>query len=218
MEFYKNVLERARNELSELAAMREQIDIRVVHLKKVIEDIIPLIESEEAAIEATQLVAVDYQYETITEAIKRVFILEDLLTPTEVRDELKKMGFPLTKHANILSTIHSILKRLTEQHWLEIVEKKGKQAYRRRLHRMVLTYAPEIIIAPAETTNRTAVLSSQDEIREAFKRGLAETKKIEDPTERGRKRKQVLEELKANRKALAERQKQLEGNELKEGK
>jgi hypothetical protein len=52
-----------------------------------------------------------------TDAVRKVFenTKDHLHHPVSVRDELKKMGFPLAKYKNPLASIHTILKRLVDQ-------------------------------------------------------------------------------------------------------
>jgi hypothetical protein len=148
---FKAALQAARNELGRLARQREQIDQRMIQLVKIVESLLPLVDSDNA-VESDSLTAtvsalvgndalVD-QEEGITEAIKRVFELFGTastaagispmsLTPLEVREWLIKLGSDLSKYPNPMATIHSILKRLVDQTWLVRVEKDGKPAYQR---------------------------------------------------------------------------------------
>jgi hypothetical protein len=54
------------------------------------------------------------------------------VTPTDVRQRLQAIGFDLTKYANDLAAIHTILKRLNESGELRLIPRghePGKQAY-----------------------------------------------------------------------------------------
>jgi hypothetical protein len=54
------------------------------------------------------------------------------VTPTDVRQRLQSIGFDLTKYANDLAAIHTILKRLNESGELRLIPRghePGKQAY-----------------------------------------------------------------------------------------
>jgi hypothetical protein len=54
------------------------------------------------------------------------------VTPTDVRQRLQSIGFDLTKYANDLAAIHTILKRLNESGELRLIARgtePGKQAY-----------------------------------------------------------------------------------------
>jgi predicted transcriptional regulator len=157
MESYKKALETARRELVERAAQREWIDRRIGQLKKFIEGIGPLVEGEELEVYAATLsAAIDGEHdpggvivasEGITDVMKRAFVLNDSLTPTEVRDQLIVMGFDMERFSNVLATIHSVLKRLVEQQWLEQIEKDGKPAYRRRVSSRTNSYLDPVLTA-----------------------------------------------------------------------
>ena len=54
------------------------------------------------------------------------------VTPTDVRQRLQSIGFDLTKYANDLAAIHTILKRLNESGEMRLIPRghePGKQAY-----------------------------------------------------------------------------------------
>jgi hypothetical protein len=52
------------------------------------------------------------------------------LTPTEVRDRLQSIGFDLSKYANELAAIHTVLKRLRESGEVHVVPRAAdKNAY-----------------------------------------------------------------------------------------
>lgn len=66
----------------------------------------------------------------LTEACRLVTRAGVPMTPTEVRDRLKGIGFDLSVYANELSAIHTVLKRLNEAGELRIVPRaSGKDAY-----------------------------------------------------------------------------------------
>jgi hypothetical protein len=149
LDSYQSALESARTELGQIARQRELLDRRMTQLTRIIESLIPLIESEmaievgSAAIEAAATRAGELPSSifdhgsTITEATKKVFDVfgtgpggEDVpLTPLDVRGGLTVAGWDLSQHKNPMATIHSILKRLVEQDVLEATEKDGKPAY-----------------------------------------------------------------------------------------
>lgn len=156
MDSYKAALETARNELTQLGRQREWIDERMAQLKKIIEDLAPLVETELAAqIIATatrddDMTGVIILNMGITDAIKQVFVIYDRLTPLEVRDGLIKLGCDLSKYSNPMATIHSVLKRLEEQEWLTPIEKAGKRAYER-----IRTNRDNGLLRFVETVSRT---------------------------------------------------------------
>ena len=56
---------------------------------------------------------------------KRVFV-----SPVELRDRLQSMGYDIKKHANVLASIHTTLKRLADAEEVEVGERDGKLVYR----------------------------------------------------------------------------------------
>jgi hypothetical protein len=63
----------------------------------------------------------------LTEAIRWVFRQPHMLplTPTQVRDELAKMGYDLEKYAFVMPPIHNTLKRMKEAGEIKEVEGLG---------------------------------------------------------------------------------------------
>ena len=67
------------------------------------------------------------------------------LTPTDVRDRLKGIGFDLSSYASELSAIHTVLKRLNEAGELRIVPRpSGKDAYLWQRPVRVIALGPEV--------------------------------------------------------------------------
>lgn len=70
----------------------------------------------------------------LTDAIRQAFKshVPNALIPTEIRDRLKATGYDITKHGNVLASIHSVVNRLSQRG--EIVNAgqrtDGKVAYR----------------------------------------------------------------------------------------
>jgi hypothetical protein len=61
------------------------------------------------------------------------------LSPTEVRDAVKALGYDITKHTNVMAAIHSVLKRLAETP--EVDTKELKQAPGQRRYYWVANFA-----------------------------------------------------------------------------
>jgi hypothetical protein len=67
------------------------------------------------------------------------------MTPTDVREKLRGMGFDLSAYANELSAIHTVLKRLNEAGELRIVPKpSGKDAYLWQRPTRAIAIGPEV--------------------------------------------------------------------------
>lgn len=234
MDTYTAALNRARKELAQLASERERIDKRIALLRQLIEAMIPFIESENLAAETARLIStreddsergVVIVNEGITDAIKRAFTLDHLLTPTEVRDQLEIMGFDLSKHSNPMATIHSVLKRLNEQGWLEQAMKGEKPAYVKKLRTYrdwdeeVMQLAMQLVEPMAKAAAQVREFSqdkamidafngagssptlTRRQMTEAYKHGLKELKGLTGEV-REAKVKEINAELAANRRAL----------------
>lgn len=198
---YKAALEAARNELGQLARQREQIEKRMSQLTKIIESLIPLIESEAALQADSKLVIVGEggagktalalrlidPDAGITQAIKRVFDVFGKgndgsnvpLTPIDVRGGLNFAGWDLTQHKNPMATIHSVLKRLVEQGWLKPTEKDGKPAHERASGYITSPWWDDLAKATAQAA--TAIEGWSESIKEQTALPSAQTgKQIEE--------------------------------------
>lgn len=99
---YRRALESAIREYEELAANRQAIDKRLAELAQTIGTLTKLLGF-------TPTVPLG-----LTDAIRLVMRAGVPLTPLEVRDRLRTIGFDLEKYANDLAAVHTILKRLNE--------------------------------------------------------------------------------------------------------
>ena len=73
---------------------------------------------------------VDKQDIGFTDAVRNVLKSNRVaFTPMEVRDELRREGFDISKYKNVLASIHAILKRLVSQGQAETIEEDGKLKY-----------------------------------------------------------------------------------------
>lgn len=66
------------------------------------------------------------------------------MSPTEVRDRLSGIGFDLTKYANELAAIHTVLRRLNESGEARFVAASGKHLYRWNVPQRVIAVGPEV--------------------------------------------------------------------------
>ena len=105
MTSYGDALADARQELDRLRALRFEVDLRIAKLERTISGL------------ATLCGEPDIAPQGLTDACRSVLQSTTAyqLTPIEVRDELKKMGFDLSRYENPLAVIHTTLKRLAEQ-------------------------------------------------------------------------------------------------------
>lgn len=117
-ESYKTALDAAIREDQELGEQRRDIDKRLAELAQTIGTLSRL------------LGHVPTVPMGLTDACRLVTRAGVPMTPIEVRDRLKGMGFDLSGYASELSAIHTVLKRLNEAGELRIVPRpSGKDAY-----------------------------------------------------------------------------------------
>lgn len=124
-----------------LAKEAMQIDRRLVHLTGSIDGLKKLLASnDETALIAPPTSVVDPS-KGVTEAIRKLFEENRVLTPTLIRDLLKGAGFE--ESDNFLVVIHNTLKRMAETGELRPVDIEGKTAYEVRgaLERLLFGHA-----------------------------------------------------------------------------
>jgi hypothetical protein len=97
---YRAALAAAIREYEELGSRRREIDERLAQLSQTIGTLNRLL-----GYEPTVPVG-------LTDAIRIVMRSGVPMTPVEVRDRLRAMGFDVSKYANDLAAVHTILKRL----------------------------------------------------------------------------------------------------------
>jgi hypothetical protein len=104
---YGDALEKVREELTSLRELRIQTEIRIAQLERTEAGLATLCGEEEAPLE-----------KGLTDACRAVLQAGEKradFTPTEVRDALLKIAYPLDKYSNALAAIHTTLKRLAER-------------------------------------------------------------------------------------------------------
>ena len=99
-EDYRRALDTALREYEELGAKRQAIDTRLAELAQTISTLSKLLG-------LTPTVPLG-----LTDAVRLVMRGGVPMTPTEVRDRLHAIGFDVSKYANDLAAVHTILKRL----------------------------------------------------------------------------------------------------------
>ncbi len=67
----------------------------------------------------------------LTDAVRKAMASKrNFVSPVEVKDRLARMGFDVTKHKNILASIHTVLKRLVASEEAETGIRDEKIVYR----------------------------------------------------------------------------------------
>src|SRR5438876_9703311 len=108
-EDYRTALSSAIKEYESLGEQRREIDKRLAELAQTIATLSKLIG-------LTPTVPLG-----LTDAIRLVMRGGVPMTPTEVRDRLHGIGFDVSKYANDLAAVHTILKRLNDSGELRFV-------------------------------------------------------------------------------------------------
>src|SRR5689334_2850505 len=116
---YRRALEAAIREYEELGAKRHAIDTRLAELAHTIGTLNRLLG-------LTPTVPLG-----LTDAVRLVVRGAGVpVTPTEVRDRLRAIGFDLSKYANELAAVHTIVKRLNQSGELRFLPRAaGKHQY-----------------------------------------------------------------------------------------
>jgi len=115
-----------RNTLAALAAEEERLvdaikraDVRLAQVRSAITAL--------TALETDQPPEFDGKLADAIRTILKKF--PNALSPVEVRDEVKAIGYDLAKHTNAMATIHGVLKRLAETKDVKAKELKDGTRY-----------------------------------------------------------------------------------------
>lgn len=141
-DFYKQALEKALEELSdvmsqreELDSQREELDHRIIQLRKGVFGLTAIagIETDEVAKTHPDLFPDLLNPDVgFTDAVRDVLKAHRSyhMSPIEVRNSLRIKGFDLSKYKNVLASIHTILKRLQESREVDVMAREGKSLYK----------------------------------------------------------------------------------------
>jgi len=142
-EDYRRALEAAILEYETLGARRREIDQRLAELAQTINMLSRLL-----GLAPTVPMG-------LTDAIRLVVRGAGVpMTPIEVRDRLRAIGFDVSKYTNDLAAVHTILKRLNESGELRFIPRgPGKHQYSWNRGIGVVALTPDIVRAMHENTN-----------------------------------------------------------------
>jgi hypothetical protein len=130
---YRKAYESAKSELATLLADEERIEKRKLELRKTIEVLGAICESEEVKIEPSEVAAYLLDNTTLGDEIRMILQSHypEWLRPHEVKAELERLGRDLRKYSNPQSAIHMVLKRMVESEEVqETQDRDNKQVYR----------------------------------------------------------------------------------------
>lgn len=143
-ENYQNALKTALADLSELMSEREELDtrregldMRIFRLREGLFGLAILCGTDTNQLAAEypelfpDLIPPDMG---LTDAIRKAMVSKHTyVSPVEVRQRLEEMNYDIKKYKNVLASIHTILKRLTESNEVEAGTRDGKIVYRANL-------------------------------------------------------------------------------------
>lgn len=133
---YREAYEAAASELEGLIKEQERIESRILSLRKSMNALAQLITEHEGKDKNFMDYAHAHLRElvdtSITADIKRIMTASgEVLTTSDVRDEMNKLGGSMAEQSNPLATINAILNRLHEQGFVRETVKDGRKAWQR---------------------------------------------------------------------------------------
>jgi len=150
---YRRALEAATREYEELGAKRHAIDKRLGELAQTIGTLSRLIG-------LTPTVPIG-----LTDAVRLVIRGAGVpMTPVEVRDRLQAIGFDVSKYANDLAAVHTILKRLNQSGELRFVARgTGPQQYTWNRPSTPVALGPDILRFMRESAAEREAMDAVEE-------------------------------------------------------
>lgn len=150
---YRRALETATREYEQLGVKRQAIDKRLAELAQTIGTLSKLLG-------LTPTVPLG-----LTDAIRLVVRGAGVpMTPPEVRDRLRAIGFDVSKYANDLAAVHTILKRLNESGELRFLA-RGVGPHQYVWNRPITPVAlgPDILRFMRESANEREAMQATEE-------------------------------------------------------
>src|SRR5258706_843761 len=142
-EDYRRALDSATREYEELGAKRQAIDNRLAELAQTIGTLSKLLG-------LTPTVPLG-----LTDAIRLVVRGAGVpMTPTDVRDRLRAIGIDVSKYANDLAAVHTILKRLNSSGEVRFIPREaGKHQYAWSRPATPVALTPDIVAHMHDATH-----------------------------------------------------------------
>src|SRR5262245_60347529 len=149
---YRAALAAAVKEYEALGLQRRTIDDRLAQLAQTIGTLNKLL-----GYEATVPLG-------LTDAIRIVMRAGVPMTPVDVRDRLKAIGFDVSKYANDIAAVHTILKRLNESGELRFIPRApGKHQYTLNRPHTVVALGPDIMRFMRENRDEREAMAATDD-------------------------------------------------------
>jgi hypothetical protein len=152
-EDYRRALESATREYEELGAKRQAIDSRLAELAQTIGTLSKLLG-------LTPTVPMG-----LTDAVRLTVRGAGVpMTPIEVRDRLRGMGFDVSKYVNDLAAVHTILKRLNESGELRFIARgPGTHQYVWNRPSTPVALGPDILRFMRDNAHEHEAMDATDE-------------------------------------------------------
>jgi hypothetical protein len=151
-EDYRRALESATREYEELGAKRHALDKRLAELAQTIGTLSKLIG-------LTPTVPLG-----LTDAVRLIMRGGVPMTPIDVRDRLHAIGFDVSKYANDLAAVHTILKRLNESGELRFIPRSpGQHQYTLNRPSTVVALGPDIVRFMQENRHEQEAMHATDD-------------------------------------------------------
>jgi predicted transcriptional regulator len=167
---YKKAFAQAQTDLEKLIEEREEIDRKISKLKQAIIGLAPLADEASAGSLSYTLVP-EFTAFGITDAIREVLnSAEKWLTPLEVRERLVQMKPNMKEQANLMASIHSVLKRLVPKEAVFSTNKSGDTVYRWKIQRENVRARSRMAQAFARAKEREDILKYADELTKLTKK------------------------------------------------
>ena len=132
---YRAAYEAAKKELADLLANETKLEKRKLELRKTIESLGSLCESEEIDLDLSAEADYLLKNTSVADEIRSILRADwsQAFRPREVVQELENIGRDVALFQNPQSTVHMILKRLVESREAdELIDDNGKKTYRWR--------------------------------------------------------------------------------------
>jgi hypothetical protein len=130
---YQRAYDAAEQELTDLLQVQELIEKRILVLRQNLSSLAALCKQDDADFEPGMLAGALIDRMGITTDILAIVNRElSGLSPAEVRDQLKELGYDLSKYQNPLATVHVVLNRLEEAGKIASINVDGRKYFSRK--------------------------------------------------------------------------------------
>ncbi len=130
---YKKAYETAKRELAELIRTEERLQKKKLDLRRTIETLATLCETENIPIDPSPEATALLQHWTLADDVRGILraYAPRHLRPNEIMKHVARIGRDISKYGNPQATIQMVLKRMEDSNEVEMkVDAEGKKTYR----------------------------------------------------------------------------------------